>query len=75
MMDSKDNKCKYADHDREEEAKEFMAPKKQRTNDNDNGDGDSSSSNGFSSEPGEEVSSEEEEEINLPADSDEKLLI
>jgi hypothetical protein len=69
MMASKDNKHKYADS-AEEEAEESMAPpKKQRTMNGDDDDGGSSSStDDFSSEL-------EEEEMNLPADSDEKVLI
>jgi hypothetical protein len=72
MMSSKDNKRNYADG-AEEEARESMGlPKKKKAMNCD--DDDSSSTDDFSSESVEEVFSEEEE-INLLADSNEKLLI
>jgi hypothetical protein len=55
-------------------AKDSTVPKKQRMNNDDNGDS-SSSTDDFSLKLKEEVSLEEEEEMYLSADSDEKLLI
>jgi hypothetical protein len=72
-MASKDNKRNYA-VSAEEEAKE-APPKKQRmVSDDDYDDSSSSINDDFSSELDLEVSSEEEE-MNLPAGSEEKLLI
>jgi hypothetical protein len=70
MMGSMDdNKHKYATDGVEEE----VPLKKQKTTGDDNGDS-SLSTYDYSSEPSEEVSSEEEE-MNLPIGSEEELLI
>jgi hypothetical protein len=68
---SKFKKRKYADGT-EEEVEEAL-PKKQKMISDDNGDS-SSSTDDFSLKPEEDVSSNEEK-INLPAGSEEKLLI
>jgi hypothetical protein len=69
MMAYKDNKHKYADDAVEVVEESTAPPKKQRMTNGDEVDGDSSSStDNF-------LFKSEEEEMNLPTDSDEKLLI
>jgi hypothetical protein len=71
-MASKDNKHKYVDdHWEEEEAEESTASTKKQRTDDDDDNSDSLSTDDFSSEPKEEVSSEEGMNLRWPRSDDE----